>query len=91
MSRIWLQLSLKCPTVFSDKTSPYQIPKTTESVKKGEMTKTDGGFLVSAKKAFASQSILGDIVVTSAPYFNPQEGWQVLHFPVPMKRMVSRY
>lgn len=51
----------------------------------GEMTKTDGGFLVSAKKAFASQSILGDIVVTSAPYFNPQEGWQVLHFPVPMK------
>jgi alkylation response protein AidB-like acyl-CoA dehydrogenase len=51
----------------------------------GEMTKTDGGFLVSARKAFASQSIIGDIVVTSAPYSHPQDGWQVLHFAVPMK------
>lgn len=51
----------------------------------GEMTKTNGGFLVSAKKAFSSQSITGDIVVTSAPYLHPQEGWQVLHFAVPMK------
>ncbi len=51
----------------------------------GEMTRVDGGFIVSAKKAFASQSISGDIVVTSAPYFNPQEGWQVLHFAVSMK------
>jgi alkylation response protein AidB-like acyl-CoA dehydrogenase len=33
----------------------------------GSMTKTDGGYLVSARKHFASQSAVGDILVTSAP------------------------
>lgn len=51
----------------------------------GEVSKTDGGFLVSAKKHFASQSIAGDIAVTSAPYLHPELGWQVLHFSVPLK------
>lgn len=50
----------------------------------GNMTKTDGGYLVSAKKQFASQSAIGDILVTSIPYNDPDEGWQVLHFSVPM-------
>jgi len=45
----------------------------------GSMTKTDGGYLVTAKKQFASQSALGDILVTSAPFMD-----EVLHFPVPM-------
>ena len=40
----------------------------------GEMKKTDGGYLVSAKKHFASQSIAGDIAVTSAPYLHPENG-----------------
>jgi alkylation response protein AidB-like acyl-CoA dehydrogenase len=32
------------------------------------------------------QSIsVGDVLVTSAPYHSPEEGWQVLHFAVPMK------
>jgi len=51
----------------------------------GDVERTDGGFLVSAKKPFASGSPMGDILVTSAPYQDPQEGWQVLHFPVPLK------
>ncbi len=45
----------------------------------GSMTKTDGGYLVSARKHFASQSSVGSILVTSAPH-----GDEVLHFPVPM-------
>ncbi|MCB9038795.1 MAG: acyl-CoA/acyl-ACP dehydrogenase [Lewinellaceae bacterium] len=49
----------------------------------GTMEKVEGGFLVSAFKAFASQSAEGDILVTSAPYNDPREGAQVLHFPVP--------
>jgi alkylation response protein AidB-like acyl-CoA dehydrogenase len=45
----------------------------------GSMTKTDGGYLVSANKHFASQSAAGDILVTSAPLMD-----EVLHFPVPL-------
>jgi alkylation response protein AidB-like acyl-CoA dehydrogenase len=45
----------------------------------GSTTKTDGGYLVSARKHFASQSAVGDILVTSAPFMD-----EVLHFPVPM-------
>jgi alkylation response protein AidB-like acyl-CoA dehydrogenase len=45
----------------------------------GSMTKTDGGYLVSARKHFASQSAVGDVLVTSAPFET-----EVLHFPVPM-------
>jgi alkylation response protein AidB-like acyl-CoA dehydrogenase len=45
----------------------------------GAMSKTAGGYLVSAQKRFASQSVVGDILVTSAPFMD-----EVLHFPVPM-------
>ena len=51
----------------------------------GEMTKTEAGYLLSGKKHFASQSIAGDMAVTSAPFSHPENGWQVLHFAVPMK------
>ena len=50
----------------------------------GTMLKTDGGYLVSAKKRFASQSVVGSILVTSASYFCEKKGWQVLHFRLPM-------
>ena len=50
----------------------------------GKMEKIDGGFLVTAQKDFASQSASGDVLVTSAPYLDPADGWQVLHFGVPM-------
>ena len=49
----------------------------------GSVERADGGYLVSAKKPFASGSPKGDVLVTSAPYLDPEEGWQVLHFPVP--------
>lgn len=49
----------------------------------GEMVKTDGGYLVSGMKHFASQSEIGDIMITSAPYDDPEKGEQVLHFPIP--------
>jgi alkylation response protein AidB-like acyl-CoA dehydrogenase len=48
----------------------------------GEMKKTEGGYLLSGKKYFASQSIAGNIAVTSAPFLHPDDGWQVLHFAV---------
>ena len=50
----------------------------------GEMEKTEGGYLLSAKKHFASQSITGDVAVTSAPYLDENNEWKVLHFAVPM-------
>jgi alkylation response protein AidB-like acyl-CoA dehydrogenase len=50
----------------------------------GAVERVDGGFRVSAKKPFASGSPKGDVLVTSAPYEDPDEGWQVLHFPVPL-------
>ena len=49
----------------------------------GWVEKVDGGYRVSAKKFFASGSPAGDLLITSAPYEDPEEGWQVLHFPVP--------
>jgi alkylation response protein AidB-like acyl-CoA dehydrogenase len=50
----------------------------------GQVEKVEGGYRVSAAKPFASGSPGGDLLVTSAPYEDPQEGWQVLHFPVPL-------
>ena len=51
----------------------------------GEMKRVEGGYLVTAVKPFASQSAGGHILVTSAPYEDPQEGWKVLHFTVPFR------
>lgn len=44
----------------------------------------EGGYLVSARKAFASGAPAGDVAVTSVPYEDPEAGWQVLHFGVPL-------
>ncbi|HVA40277.1 MAG TPA: acyl-CoA dehydrogenase family protein [Candidatus Binataceae bacterium] len=49
----------------------------------GAAERADGGFKVSARKPFSSGSPKGDILVTSAPYHDPKEGWQVLHFAIP--------
>jgi alkylation response protein AidB-like acyl-CoA dehydrogenase len=49
----------------------------------GTTKRIDGGFRVNAKKPFGSGSPKGDVLVTSAPYEDPKEGWQVLHFAVP--------
>jgi alkylation response protein AidB-like acyl-CoA dehydrogenase len=49
----------------------------------GSAARADGGFLVSARKPFASGSPRGGVLVTSIPFEDPAEGPQVLHFPVP--------
>lgn len=48
----------------------------------GTVEKVEGGFRVSARKAFSSGSPGADLLMTSAPWLDPKEGWQVLHFPV---------
>jgi alkylation response protein AidB-like acyl-CoA dehydrogenase len=50
----------------------------------GELTAVAGGYHFSGMKHFASGSPAGNVLVTSAPYEDPKEGWQVLHFPVPL-------
>ena len=50
----------------------------------GELTKVEGGYLFTGKKHFASQSVAGNVVVTSARYLNEKNNWQVLHFSASM-------
>jgi alkylation response protein AidB-like acyl-CoA dehydrogenase len=50
----------------------------------GEAVKVDGGFRVTARKPFASGSVMGDLLMTSAIYDDPREGPVVLHFGVPL-------
>lgn len=50
----------------------------------GEMTRTDGGYIYNASKHFASGSPGADLLVTSGPFEDPEAGWQVLHFSVPL-------
>lgn len=50
----------------------------------GVCRRVDGGFRITAKKPFASGSPAGDLFVTTAPYEDPEEGWQVLHFVLPV-------
>lgn len=49
----------------------------------GTMQKTEGGYLMTGRKNFASQSPVGNILVTSAQYKDEEAGWQVLHFGIP--------
>jgi acyl-CoA dehydrogenase len=51
----------------------------------GTATKVEGGFRVTARKAFSSGCPMGDLLMTSAVYDDPAEGATVLHFPVPFK------
>lgn len=50
----------------------------------GVMEKVDGGYRVSGRKVFGSGSPAASQMMTSSRYEHPEEGWQVLHFPVPM-------
>jgi len=51
----------------------------------GAMRRTAGGYLVDARKAFASQSAAGDLLVTSAVFEEGGNRSEVLHFAVPFK------
>jgi alkylation response protein AidB-like acyl-CoA dehydrogenase len=49
----------------------------------GLAERVEGGFRVNARKPFGSGSPKGNVLVTSAPFEDPKEGWQVLHFAIP--------
>jgi alkylation response protein AidB-like acyl-CoA dehydrogenase len=51
----------------------------------GAATKTEGGYLINARKIFSSGCPAGDLLVTSAVYEDPEAGPMVLHFAVPLK------
>src|SRR5438067_11633849 len=51
----------------------------------GAATKTEGGYLIDARKIFSSGCPAGDLLVTSAVFDDPEGGPTVLHFAVPLK------
>lgn len=50
----------------------------------GACRRVDAGYRVSGRKIFGSGSPAGDLLITSAPYDDPEDGPMVLHFPIPM-------
>lgn len=50
----------------------------------GTATKVEGGFLVTARKGFASGVPAGNLLMTSAIYQDPENGSTVLHFALPL-------
>jgi alkylation response protein AidB-like acyl-CoA dehydrogenase len=50
----------------------------------GTAIKVDGGFLITARKVFASGAPIANLLITSAVYEDPEAGPTVLHFGVPM-------
>lgn len=50
----------------------------------GTLIKVESGYLFTGEKHFASQSVAGNVVVTSAQYLNEKNNWQVLHFSASM-------
>lgn len=50
----------------------------------GQAERVDGGFVISARKGFASGAPVGDLLMTSAIYNDPDAGATVLHFAVPV-------
>ena len=51
----------------------------------GTMERVEGGYKLTARKAFASGSTVGDLLMTSAVYDDPADGPTVLHFAAPLK------
>ena len=50
----------------------------------GSAKRADGGYRVSGQKRFASGSPAGNLVMTSAPFDDPEQGPIVMHFAVPI-------
>jgi alkylation response protein AidB-like acyl-CoA dehydrogenase len=52
---------------------------------KGEARKVDGGYRVSGRKQFASQSSYGDVLSTMFVFEDPEQGRRVLNMAVPVR------
>jgi acyl-CoA dehydrogenase len=50
----------------------------------GKAERVEGGWRINARKIFASGAPVGDILVTSAVWDDPECGPTVLHFPLPL-------
>lgn len=50
----------------------------------GKAERVAGGWQITARKIFASGVPIGDVLVTSAVWDNPESGPTVLHFPLPL-------
>ncbi|MFT7583410.1 MAG: alkylation response protein AidB-like acyl-CoA dehydrogenase [Myxococcota bacterium] len=51
----------------------------------GQMEKVEGGYRLNGRKVFGSGGPAADLMLTSSRYEHPEQGPQVLHFPVSMK------
>lgn len=51
----------------------------------GKAERVEGGWRITARKIFASGVPVGDILVTSAVWDDPESGAIVLHFPLPLR------
>ncbi len=51
----------------------------------GHATRVEGGYRVTASKHFSSGSPVGNLLMTSIAYDDPEKGPSVLHFGVPMQ------
>jgi alkylation response protein AidB-like acyl-CoA dehydrogenase len=51
----------------------------------GTAERVEGGYRVTGRKVFGSGSPMGDLLLTSAPHVDPNDGPIVLHFALPMK------
>jgi alkylation response protein AidB-like acyl-CoA dehydrogenase len=51
----------------------------------GTLEACEGGFRFSGSKAYASGCPAGDLLITSGRYNDPSQGWQVLHFSLPLR------
>jgi len=51
----------------------------------GRAERAEGGYKITAVKRFCSGAPAGDLLITTAPYDDPEKGGEVLHFPVSLR------